>query len=961
MNVSSSKYLFSFVLGMLLTGAPLANAQTGCPTGGCTPPPLQPPNISTGGPYCGEIYNELNGVLTAFNGTLSIPPTWIPVSLGPTIFPANLQVADANTGPAIGGTDYLTSVLPQLYAEKAMGAQAILLQIGFPAMYAPFLTYEKLTPANYTNFYKSLSQAIHSLGMKVIVENDILLANDVQAGWGPTLQQYFSTLTWNEYIQARASMAATIAETMEPDYLILAEEPDTESSQSGQANLLNAIDAAAMVQAEITAVRSSSFPNEKIGAGFGAWPQSANPLSIPEYIAAYITLPMDFLDSHIYPINDEFSGPVITNILTIASAAAAVGMPVSMSEYWAWKMENAELNNVSADTIRGRNVFSFWAPIDELMSTTMQTLAGYTNFVFMANDGPDYYFTYETFAGTTSNGGLENCTCATGTTPGSPTYCDSYDLLQVETQQAKTATQSAGYSATGFAYYNSQVPVLDTIPPAQPTGVTASPAYSQATLSWNLDTDNVGVAGYNVYRCTATASPGPCNGSYAFIGVTTIPTYTDPTLTQNTAYNYEIQAFDMANNTSPVSTPVSVLTFRTSTSSPTNLVATTVSAQEISLTWTAPPGGGVSSYLVFSGPSQQGLAQVATVTPTKTCPGLTSPCYVASLLSPGTMYFFGVEAQAAKVISPMSNLAYATTSALPNPPSNLTATPSSSTEIGVSWAENQGKNSLPVSGYTYQIWEGTAANSLAKVSTTATGGALTYTGRSLTANTTYYYEIVAVDADREDSIPSSLIAVTTPPLPAAPVITSITAPAAKEVVLTWTWSPSTNGLPAARFEINCGLSPEHLSQVGTEPVASGDSFTWRSAVPGTLYYCDAIAVDTGVPADTGFASVPASVSTPPMPVPPTVTATASSSTKVVLSWSETLPPKGLAIQTYTIYKGTSPTALTELVARPGTTTTYTDTAVTGGKTYYYAITATDTGRDVSSQSSPPTAVTTPGT
>jgi len=949
---------FCFLLATTLAVAPFAKAQTGCPTGGCVPTPPQPPSVSTGGAYCTEIYNELTGVLSDFNNQISLPPTWVPVSLGPTIFPANLQVSDANTGPAVGGEGYINSVLPQLYESQAMGAKAILLQIGFPVLYSPFLTYEKLTPADYTGFYGQLAQTIHSLGMKVIVENSILLTDDIQAGWGPTLAEYFATLSWDDYIQARASMAATLVNTMQPDYLVLATEPDTEATQAGQPNLLIPTDAAAMVQAEITAVRSSDYPDTKIGAGFGAWPQVGNADAVAQFTAAYVALPMDFLDAHVYPLNQ--SGPagttisVIDNVLTMAAGAAVVGMPISMSEFWAWKMENAELNVIPADTIRGRNPFSFWAPIDQTMMQTMQALANYTDFVFMANDGPDMLFTYTTFGGTADNGGLANCTCATGNAPGSVTYCDSYDTTQTQTQQAKVANESAQYSVTGFTFYNDMVTGTVTAPP-QPTGLSVNPSYTQTSLSWNLDTANPGVAGYNVYRCQPATEGGPCTGNY--VGLTTVPSYTDVGLVQNTPYNYQIQAFDMANNTSALSAVVSTQTARNSTSSPTNLVATVVSAQEISLTWAAPAGGGVSDYLVFTGNSQSSLLQVATVTPSKTCPGLPSPCYNATLLSPGTVYYFGVEAKAAGVTSAMSNLANATTYGLPNPPSNVTASVVSPTEINLSWDEYQGNNSLPVSGYTYEVWRGTVSGNVAKLPGTVTG--TTYSNKELTPNTTYYYEIVAVDTGKDDSSGSDQISAITDSLPPPPVITSISAPSATEVALTWTWSALPNGLPAARFEIDCGTSQTNLSQVGTEQASKGDSFTWRNAAePGTKYYCDVIAVDTATPADDGPPSAIMSVTTPPMPNAPTgVTATADSSTKVVVKWSETLPPNGLSISNYTVYRGMSAGSLTELGTAKSTS--YNDTSVTAGQTYYYAVTATDSGRDVSAQSSPPAEVTTP--
>ena len=77
-------------------------------------------------------------------------------------------------------------------------------------------------------------------------------------------------------------------------------------------------------------------------------------------------------------------------------------------------------------------------------------------------------------------------------------------------------------------------------------------------------------------------------------------------------------------------------------------------------------------------------------------------------------------------------------------------------------------------------------------------------------------------------------------------------------------------------------------------------------------------------------------------------ATANSSTSVTVTWSENIPPGGLPIKTYKIFRGTSPTGLTQLAIRP--TASLIDTTVSPNVTYYYAVGATDTGMDVSPMS-----------
>jgi chitodextrinase len=92
----------------------------------------------------------------------------------------------------------------------------------------------------------------------------------------------------------------------------------------------------------------------------------------------------------------------------------------------------------------------------------------------------------------------------------------------------------------------------DTQPPSTPTGLVAIAASaSQVNLAWNAATDDVGVAGYTVYRdgaAIATTS-GPSATAYS-----------DTTVSQSTTYTYAVDAFDAAGNHSSQSAAASVTT-----------------------------------------------------------------------------------------------------------------------------------------------------------------------------------------------------------------------------------------------------------------------------------------------------------------------------------------------------------------------------------------------------------------
>ena len=73
---------------------------------------------------------------------------------------------------------------------------------------------------------------LRAAGLKLIIENNTLLTTDVQAGWD--VAPFYATLDWTQYQQARAQTALTVARLMQPDYLIVVEEPNTEAFTSGQ-------------------------------------------------------------------------------------------------------------------------------------------------------------------------------------------------------------------------------------------------------------------------------------------------------------------------------------------------------------------------------------------------------------------------------------------------------------------------------------------------------------------------------------------------------------------------------------------------------------------------------------------------------------------------------------------------------------------------------------------------------
>lgn len=111
----------------------------------------------------------------------------------------------------------------------------------------------------------------------------------------------------------------------------------------------------------------------------------------------------------------------------------------------------------------------------------------------------------------------------------------------------------------------------DTTPPSAPTGLTASIVNGDSPhISWTASTDDVGVAGYNIYR----------NGTYLMSvgGSSTI----DGSVSRSTTSSYTVAAYDAAGNVSPQSSPVSPTTPVSMTTSTSNLASVLVALKSLS-------------------------------------------------------------------------------------------------------------------------------------------------------------------------------------------------------------------------------------------------------------------------------------------------------------------------------------------------------------------------------------------
>jgi hypothetical protein len=107
----------------------------------------------------------------------------------------------------------------------------------------------------------------------------------------------------------------------------------------------------------------------------------------------------------------------------------------------------------------------------------------------------------------------------------------------------KTVTVTvADYTASTSTTF-SFVVNADTTAPSKPGGLNATLASGKPRLTWNTSTDNVGVAGYIIYRSTGK------NSQDTEIGRSTTTTFTDTSATRG-SWSYSVRAYDAADNIS---------------------------------------------------------------------------------------------------------------------------------------------------------------------------------------------------------------------------------------------------------------------------------------------------------------------------------------------------------------------------------------------------------------------------
>jgi fibronectin type 3 domain-containing protein len=286
-----------------------------------------------------------------------------------------------------------------------------------------------------------------------------------------------------------------------------------------------------------------------------------------------------------------------------------------------------------------------------------------------------------------------------------------------------SAANSAGESTNSAEA--SAKPTAPTQVPAAPSGLIATPANTQVSLTW---TASATATSYNVKRATTTGGP------YTKISSPTSPSFADTGLTNGTTYFYVVSAVNSAGEsvnsaevsakpTAPAQAPAA----------PTGLMATPANAQ-VSLAWTASTGA--TSYNVKRSTTTGGpYTKISS-------PAATN--FTDTNLTNGTTYFYvasAVNAAGESVNSAQASATPVAPTQAPAAPTGLIAT-GGNAQVSLSWTASSGAIS-------YHLKRSTATGGpYTQVSAPTT---TSFTDTGLTNGTTYFYVVSALNAVGESA------------------------------------------------------------------------------------------------------------------------------------------------------------------------------------------------------------------
>lgn len=349
----------------------------------------------------------------------------------PVFFGAEVTPASGYTWVQSGATAaayYQRNVTPFLNALQTLGdVKMVKVLLHFPLLYRPF--YERWPQsggiAAYDTrlaFFQMLASDLRNRGISLMIQTMV-------QGFGASasiaedplnLEGYYRTLTFDDYVAARAEHTLSIVRLLRPDYVNFDSEPDQEAAKGLQPaldpnnetefvrnnlRLVTTIrDAIVNANPPISGLHSAI----RLVIGMGSFQRS-----LSTFVTNFTQMrDIDIIDIHVHPINFTPNIDYLVNITTIADAAIAQGKAVGMSETWLYHSTAADLARIGSPAMDARNFWSFWAPVDMSFLRLMMNYANFKRMDYVSFSAPNVFFSYLDYANTPGCPTPSNCTTA---------------------------------------------------------------------------------------------------------------------------------------------------------------------------------------------------------------------------------------------------------------------------------------------------------------------------------------------------------------------------------------------------------------------------------------------------------------------------------------------------------------------------------------------------------------------
>ena len=378
----------------------------------------------------------------------------------------------------------------------------------------------------------------------------------------------------------------------------------------------------------------------------------------------------------------------------------------------------------------------------------------------------------------------------------------------------------------------------------------------------------------------------------------------------DTTYYYRVRAYN-GPDVSEYGGPVSATT-QSPPAAPSNLTATAVSSSRINLAW-ADNATNETGFWIERSTNGVTFSAIAIV-------GTNSTSFSITNLPSSTANWFRVRAWDGANYSAFSNVAQATTQPAPAAPSGLIAVTVSSSRIDLAWTDN----ATSEAGFKIErSADGATFSQVAQLPANTTA----YAATGLAPDTTYMFRVRAYDGSNNSDYSNTASATTTLG-PGAPSNLTATAASSSRIDVAWT----DNAANESGFKVERSTDGVNFTQIAILP-ANTNAYASTGLTPDTTYTYRVRAYDGTN--NSGYSNTASATSASAPGGPADLTASALSSSRVFLAWSDNSTNES----GFWIERSTNGVAFSAVGIAGTNATSYTATYLAASTAYWFRVRA----------------------